>query len=60
MNNESFCNNLEKVQYNAALAITGAIKGTSKLKIYDELGLESLKFRRWVCLLCVFSYKIKT
>ena len=25
--NESFCNNLEKLQYNAALAINGAIKG---------------------------------
>ena len=56
--NESFCNNLEKLQYNAALAITGAIKGTSKLKIYEKLGLESLKFRRWMCHLCVF-YKIK-
>ena len=31
--NESFCNLIEKVQYNAALAITGAIKGTSQLKI---------------------------
>ena len=45
-NNESFCNLIEKVQYNAALAITGAIKGTSQLKIYNELGTESLKFRR--------------
>ena len=55
--NESFCNNLEKLQYNAALAINGAIKGSSKLKIYEELGLQSLKFRK--CYLCVF-YKIKT
>ena len=38
--NEGFCDNLEKIQYNAALAITGAIKGTAKLKIYEELGLE--------------------
>ena len=37
---------IEKVQYNAALAITGAIKGTSLLKLYKELGSESLKFRR--------------
>ena len=37
---------LLRVQYNAALAITGAIKRTSQLKIYNELGLESLKFRR--------------
>ena len=34
--NERFFNNLEKLQYNAALAITDTIKGTSKLKIYDE------------------------
>ena len=53
-NNESFCNLIEKVQYNAALAITGAIKGTSQLKIYNELGIESLKFRRWFRRLCVF------
>ena len=37
-NNESFCNLTEKVQHNAALAKTGAIKGTSQLKIYNEFG----------------------
>ena len=47
-NNESFCNLIERVQYNSALAITSAIKGTSQLKIYNELGIESLKFRRWI------------
>ena len=52
--NESFCSNLDELQYNAALAITGAIKRTSKLKIYEELGLESLKFRRWMHHLWVF------
>ena len=31
-NNEHFCNMIERVQYNAALAITGAIKGTSQQK----------------------------
>ena len=35
------------VQYNAALVITGAIKGTSRDSIYRELGLESLAERRW-------------
>ena len=45
-NNESFCNKLETVQYNAALAITGSIQGTSKVKLYKELVLESLKSRR--------------
>ena len=57
-NNESFCNKIERVQYNAALAITGAIRGTSQTKLYHELGLESLKFRRWMRRLCMF-YKIK-
>ena len=57
--NESFCNKLESIQYNAALAITGAIQGTSKTKLYKELGLEFLKSRRWFRWLCTF-YKIKT
>ena len=37
---------LEQVQYNAALAITGAIKCTSHSKLYIELGLESLESKR--------------
>ena len=57
-NNKSFCQKIETVQYNAALAITGAIKGTSQIKLYNELGLESLEFRRWFRKLCLF-YKIK-
>ena len=39
LNNEHFSNMLEIVQYNAAVAITGAIKGTSQQKIYNELGV---------------------
>ena len=57
-NNESFCQHIESVQYNAFLAITDAIKGTSRLKLYNEIGLKSLKFRRWFRKLCTF-YKIK-
>ena len=45
--NCSFHQKLESVQYNAALAITGAIRGSSREKLYQELGLESLKQRRW-------------
>ena len=45
-NNQAFSNKLKAVQYNAALAITGAIRGTSKTKVYQELGFESLKSRR--------------
>ena len=44
-NNKSFCQKIETDQYNAALAITGAIKGTSQIKLGNELGLESLEFR---------------
>ena len=46
-NNKSLCQKTEATQYNAALSITGAIKGTSQIKIYNELGLESLESRRW-------------
>ena len=42
------------MQYNAALTITGAIRGSSREKLYQELGLESLKQRRWFTKLCYF------
>ena len=43
-------------QYKVALAITGAIQGTSREKIYQELGLESLRTRRWYKRLsCMFK-----
>ena len=45
--NETFKKRIESIQYNAALAITGAIKGTSREKLYNELGIESLSDRRW-------------
>ena len=37
----------ERIQYQAALAITGAWQGASRSKLYDELGWESLSERRW-------------
>ena len=52
--NESSQNKLESAQYNAALAITRAIRGSSREKLYQELGLESLKSRRWYQKLCLF------
>ena len=55
--NESFHQRIESIQYNAAIAITGAIRGTSSEKLYQELGLESLRWRRWLRKLCLF-YKI--
>ena len=47
-NNSSLSDKIEIVQYNAVLAITGAIRGASKEKLYQELGFESLKNRRWL------------
>ena len=35
---ESFKDKLERVQYNAALVITVTVKGTSRDRIYRELG----------------------
>ena len=58
-NNENFKSKLESIQYNAALAITGAIRGTSREKLYTELGLESVSDRRWFRRLSFF-YKIIT
>ena len=56
--NESFQNKLESVQYDAGLSITGTIRGSSREKLYQELGLESLKSRRWYRKLCLF-FKLK-
>ena len=57
--NNSFHQKLESIQYNTALAITGAIRGTSSEKLYQELGLESLQQRRWYRKLCTFFKIIK-
>ena len=45
--NVSFHQNLGIIQYNTALAIRGAVIETSKEKLYQELGLESLEKTRW-------------
>ena len=58
--NESFSSKIESVQYNASLAITGAIRGTSQGKLYQELGLESLRSRRWLRRMSYFYKLIKT
>ena len=42
------------MQYNAALIIIGAFKGTLHDKIYQEFGLESLADRRWTRKLIIF------
>ena len=56
-NNNKLCDQIESVQYRACLAITGCIKGTSKEKLFQELGLETLRKRRWYRRLVLF-YKI--
>ena len=51
-NTTNIYNKIESLQYNAALAITGAIRGSSKEKLYQELGFEHLSSRRWLRKLC--------
>ena len=55
--NASFQQKVESIQYNAAVAITGAIRGTSKEILFEKLGLESLQNRQWYRKLCCF-YKV--
>ena len=37
---------VESIQYQAALAVTGAWQGSSRVRLYEELGWESLSDRR--------------
>ena len=55
--NSSFHEKLESVQYNACVALTLAIRGSLKDKIYQELGFESLRASRWYRKHCLF-YKV--
>ena len=57
--NTSFHQNLESIKYNAALAITGAVRGTYREKLYEKLGFESLQQRRWYRKLCCLFKTIK-
>ena len=41
-----FQQKMETIQYNAPLAITNAIRDSSMIKLYQELGLETLQQRR--------------
>ena len=45
---------LERIQYSAALAVSGAWRGTNIDRLYEELGWESLYFRRWYRRVCHF------
>ena len=46
-NNKSFKSRIESIQYKTCIAITGAIRGTSRERRYRELGSESLSERCW-------------
>ena len=48
---------MENIQYESCIAITGAIRGTSREHSYHELGLKSLGDQRW-CRKLTFFYKI--
>ena len=52
-----FNKKVETIQCNAAVAITGAISGTSTEKLFEKLDLKSLQHKRWYRKLCCF-YKI--
>ena len=45
---------IEGVQYKAALSVSGCWQGTSREKLYGELGWESLSDRRWARRLTIF------
>ena len=49
---------VESVRFQAALIVTGCWKGSSKIKVYDDLGWESLSDRRHFRRLSIF-YQIK-
>ena len=53
----SLMEKVERIQYLAALAVTGAWRGSSCSKLYDELGWESLSDRRW-CKRILQTHKI--
>ena len=55
--NISLSHKLESIQYEAALAVSGAWKGTNTDRILEKLGWETLGNRRWYRRLCLF-YKI--
>ena len=52
---DSFHQKLEYIQYNSALAIRGAVRGTFTEKLYNELGLQTFEKRRWYIKVCCFN-----
>ena len=56
----NFTQRLEHTQYSAALAVTGAWRGTSRERLYDELGWEILYHRQWYRRLCHFFKLVRS
>ena len=59
-NNDSFTDKIEQLQYKACLAITEAIKGTSREYLFNELELKSISSRRWCRKLCAICKLLST
>ena len=57
--NKIFHQKLESIQYNTYLAVWRAIIASSREKLYQQLGLESLQWRRWYKSLCLFYRDFK-
>ena len=51
-----FVPKLNKYSTNAILIINGAKRETSQINLCKELGLESLKFRRWFRLAILYFF----
>ena len=48
----NFTEQLKQTQYKTALAVVGAWKGTNRLRLFEELGWETLCERRQYRTLC--------
>ena len=55
--NGFFCQKLEALRYTTTIVITEVFQGVSQEKLFEELGLEIRKSRRWLRRLC-FMYKL--
>ena len=56
----NFTEQLEQAQYKAAVAVSGAWKGTNRSRLLEELGWETLFDRRWYRRLCHFFVLLKS
>ena len=56
----SLTQRLEQTQYSAALAVSGAWRGTTRQRLYEEIGWESLYHRRWYRRMCHFFKLVKS